>query len=212
MTGGDRFDLDIKVGAGAKLSMTTAAAEKIYRSLGPDSEISVRLESAPAARSHGCRRKRSCSIGPGYGAGSTSILRATLACCWPKPACSAAPAWARRWRRDIFPIAGAYASMDRWCLSNRCSSTAGIAQLLAKRAIAGGGAAVASVLKFPGDEQSVATVRSMQQDVAGEVGASSWNGLALVRLVACDGAALRHDLIRVLTALGSGPLPRLWSN
>src|SRR6201995_4290774 len=36
MTGGDRFDIDIKVGAGARLAVTTAAAEKIYRSLGPD--------------------------------------------------------------------------------------------------------------------------------------------------------------------------------
>ena len=47
MTGGDRFDVDIKVGAGAKLTVTTAAAEKIYRSLGPDSEIGVRLEVGP---------------------------------------------------------------------------------------------------------------------------------------------------------------------
>ena len=39
MTGGDRFDMDIAVGAGAKLTITTAAAEKIYRSLGPDTEI-----------------------------------------------------------------------------------------------------------------------------------------------------------------------------
>ncbi len=36
MTGGDRFSLGIKVGAGADVSVTTAAAEKIYRSLGPD--------------------------------------------------------------------------------------------------------------------------------------------------------------------------------
>ena len=38
MTGGDRFDIDITVGAGARLTVTTAAAEKIYRSLGPDTE------------------------------------------------------------------------------------------------------------------------------------------------------------------------------
>ena len=34
MTGGDRFDVDIKVGVGARLTVTTAAAEKVYRSLG----------------------------------------------------------------------------------------------------------------------------------------------------------------------------------
>ena len=51
MTGGDRFDIDIDVGAGAQLIVTTAAAEKIYRSLGPDTEIDVKLESVPAGRS-----------------------------------------------------------------------------------------------------------------------------------------------------------------
>src|ERR1700690_2471803 len=44
MTGGDRFDVDIKVGTGARLSVTTAAAEKIYRSLGPDTDIGVTLD------------------------------------------------------------------------------------------------------------------------------------------------------------------------
>src|ERR1700689_1970791 len=43
MTGGDRFDIDISVGAAASLTLTTTAAEKIYRSLGPDTEIDVKL-------------------------------------------------------------------------------------------------------------------------------------------------------------------------
>src|SRR4029077_8979306 len=47
MAGGDRFDIDVKVGAGARLSVTTAAAEKIYRSLGPDTEIGITLDVAP---------------------------------------------------------------------------------------------------------------------------------------------------------------------
>ena len=55
----------------------------------------------------------------------------------------------------------------------------------------------------------VARVRALT--FCGEVGASAWNGLAVVRLVAKDGAALRRDLVAVLTALG-GRLPRLWLN
>jgi urease accessory protein len=41
---------------------------------------------------------------------------------------------------------------------------------------------------------------------------SAWNGLAVARLVAADGAALHHDLVAVLTAFGGMPLPRLWLN
>jgi urease accessory protein len=55
-------------------------------------------------------------------------------------------------------------------------------------------------------------VRARAKNFAGEVGVSAWNGLAIARLVAGDGAALRRDLIEVITALGHGPLPRLWFN
>ncbi len=87
-----------------------------------------------------------------------------------------------------------------------------IAQRLSETAIAAAGAAVASVLKLPGDEDAAAAIRAMQQSFIGDVGVSAWNGLALARLVAPDGAALRHDLIAVLTTWGAGTLPRLWLN
>src|SRR5881397_3826770 len=35
IAGGDRFDIDIAVGGGSRLAVTTAAAEKIYRAQGP---------------------------------------------------------------------------------------------------------------------------------------------------------------------------------
>ena len=35
------------VGAGARLTVTTAAAEKVYRSLGPDTEVGVKLDVGP---------------------------------------------------------------------------------------------------------------------------------------------------------------------
>jgi urease accessory protein len=40
---------------------------------------------------------------------------------------------------------------------------------------------------------------------------SGWNGLAVARLSAKDGASLRRDLAAVAAALG-GTLPRLWLN
>jgi urease accessory protein len=46
----------------------------------------------------------------------------------------------------------------------------------------------------------------------GELGISAWNGIALARFAAADGAALRHDLALVLRALGRTALPRLWQN
>ena len=49
IAGGDRFDLDVEVGAQARLSVSGAAAEKIYRTLGPDSTVDVKLDVAAGA-------------------------------------------------------------------------------------------------------------------------------------------------------------------
>jgi urease accessory protein len=87
-----------------------------------------------------------------------------------------------------------------------------VAAKLAHAALARGGVAMASILLVPGDEAIVGAVRTACAHCRGEVGASAWNGRAVVRLVAADGAALRHDLARVLTAIRGHRLPRLWLN
>jgi urease accessory protein len=87
-----------------------------------------------------------------------------------------------------------------------------VAAKLARPAIANGGVAVATVLIVPADEAVADSIRSLDDRFRGEVGVSAWDGLAIVRLCAADGAALRHDLVAVLTAMRAGSLPRLWLN
>ena len=87
----------------------------------------------------------------------------------------------------------------------------GIAEKLSALASTAGGVAIATVLAAPGDEATIAPVRALAEQFSGEVGISAWNGIALARLVRADGAALRHDLIAVLAALGQR-VPRLWLN
>ena len=66
------------------------------------------------------------------------------------------------------------------------------------------------MLIVPGDEATVTSVRALEKKFRGEVGASAWNGLAVVRFCAADGAALRHDLTAVLSVLRDGRLPHCW--
>src|SRR5215470_5497049 len=46
IAGGDRFDVAVTIEDGARLTVTTAAAEKVYRSLGSPAEIAVELSVA----------------------------------------------------------------------------------------------------------------------------------------------------------------------
>jgi urease accessory protein len=212
MTGGDRFDIDVAVGAGARLTVTTAAAEKVYRSLGPDTEIGVQLRVGSGGTLawlpqetilfDQVRLRRSIDVD--LAADASLILAEAVV--------FGRAAMGEAVRRGHF--------FDRWrvrvdgalVFAESLRLDGAIAEKLARRAIAGGGVAVASVLRLPGDEAGIAAVRAMQDHFVGEVGVSAWNGLMLARLVAPDGAALRRDLIGVLTAWGGMKLPRLWLN
>src|SRR4029453_7471575 len=44
IAGGDRFDIDISTGEGARLTLTTAAAEKVYRAPGAAAQVSMALK------------------------------------------------------------------------------------------------------------------------------------------------------------------------
>src|SRR4051812_21468218 len=47
--GGDRYDFAFTAGEGTSLVVTTAAAEKVYRALGPETTIDVKLNVAAGA-------------------------------------------------------------------------------------------------------------------------------------------------------------------
>ena len=212
MTGGDRFDIGVTVRAGARLTVTTAAAEKVYRSLGPATEVGVKLDVAAGGALawlpqetilfDQVRLRRSIDVDL---APDASLLLAE-GVIFGRSAMGETVLdghFSDRWRVRV----------DRTLVFAESVLLDGaIARRLARQAVAGEAVAIASVLKIPGDDKVVAAVRAMEKDFAGEVGVSAWNGLAVARLVASDGAALHHDLIGVLTALGGMPLPRLWLN
>ena len=212
MTGGDRADIDVKVGAGARLTVTTAAAEKVYRSLGPDTEIAVKL----AVGAGGAlawlpqetivfdrvRLRRAIDVALARDA-NLLLAEAVIFGRSAMGETVRSGYFRDRWR---VRVDGALVFVETISLEDK------IAQRLAERAVAGGSVAMASVIKIPGDDHSIAAVRAMQEEFAGDVGVSAWNGFVVARLVAPDGAALRRDLIAVVTALGGHPLPRLWLN
>lgn len=212
MAGGDRFDIDVAVKAGARLTVTTAAAEKIYRSLGPDTEIDVRLDVGPGAvlawlpqetiLFDQVRLRRAIEVDL---ASNASVLLAE-GVVFGRSAMSETVLQGRFFDRWRVRVDGALAFAESLRLDGA------IAQRLAQRAVAGESIAIASVLKVPANEKAIAAVRAMEKDFAGEVGISTWNGLTVARLVASDGAALHRDLVGVLTALSGMPLPRLWLN
>jgi urease accessory protein len=106
--------------------------------------------------------------------------------------------WSDRWR---------VRRAGRLVFAENAKLDGAIADKLARPAVAAGSIALATVLIVPGEEATLTAVRALE--FSGEVGISAWNGIAVARLVARDGAALHRDLIAILTSLKEN-VPRLW--
>jgi urease accessory protein len=210
IVGGDSLHIDLNVQEGAQLTVTTAAAEKVYRSLDADAAIDIKLKVGSGAvlawlpqetiLFDRARLQRTIDIDV---AGDAQLVFAE------------AIVFGRSGHGEQVAMGRL---LDRWrlhCAGRLLHAEAlrfdgAIAAKLAQRAVTYGKIAVATVLIFPGDEQIGEVIR--RQSFYAAVGASAWKGIALVRLCAPDGAALKRDLTRVIHCLQRVSIPRLWSN
>jgi urease accessory protein len=212
VAGGDRFDTEIAVGEGAHLTLTTAAAEKVYRAPGEAAELNISLKAATGARLawlpqetilfDEAKVSRRIDIDL---AEDASLLLCEIVV-------FGRAAMGERMQSGAF--------VDRWRLkrggrlafAETVRLEGDVGEKLAKSAIAKGGGAIGTALIVPGDEALVERLREPSASFGGEVGISAWNGFAMARFCAQDAARLRADMIAVLGRASSAPLPRLWLN
>lgn len=209
MTGGDRFAIDLELGPHAQLTATTVAAEKIYRSTGADAETAITLTVNERARLvwlpqetilfDRARLRRTIDI----------ELAESAALIVAEAVVFGRTAMGEVLREGFFADRWRVRRGGRLIYADSVRLDGSIAEKLRHRAVAAGSIAIASALIAPCPDEAVEAVRMLDQSFAGEVGISAWNGIAVVRFCARDGAALRHDLIAVLAALGVS-VPRIW--
>jgi urease accessory protein len=208
IAGGDALTVEIAVGEHARLVAGTAAAEKVYRSHGPDAQLSLTLRIAAGARLHWLpqetilfdRARLTRHIEVDLAADASLVLAEALVF----------------GRAAMGETVETGAIVDHWrvrqdgrlVFAESTRLTGAVMDRLRKPVVANGGCGLATVLIAPGTDDCLERVRACA-DLAGQVGISAWNGIAVARLCAPDGAALRRDLINLLAALNVA-LPRLW--
>jgi urease accessory protein len=212
IAGGDRFDIDIAVGEGSSLAVTTAAAEKVYRAQGPAAEVNITLKAATGAHLSWLpqetilfdRARVSRRIDIELAEGASLLLCEIVV--------FGRAAMGERMLQGEF--------VDRWRLrrggklvfAETVRLDGDIGARLAQPAVANGGVAIGTALIVPGDEALVERIREVANSLSGEVGISSWNGFAMARFCAQDAARLRADMMAVLGRASATALPRLWLN
>jgi urease accessory protein len=212
VAGGDCFDIDIAVGEGSRLAVTTAAAEKVYRAQGPAAQLTIALKAADGAHLawlpqetilfDRARVLRRIDVDL---AESASLLLCEIVV-------FGRAAMGERIRHGEF--------VDRWRLrrggrlvfAETIRLDGDIGEKMIRPAIAKGGVAIGTALIVPGDDALVERIRAVSERFGGEVGISCWNGFAMARFCAQDAARLRTDMMAVLGRASAVGLPRLWLN
>ena len=213
VAGGDDYRVDLDVGAEARLVISSQGAERIYRAGVIDAPARIELRVMVAAR-----------------AMMEWLPQETIL--------SDQAAMARRMRVDL-DITSRYLGIDalvfgraamgervhfldfsdrveihrdgRLVYMDRLRPPADFTYAQERAAMLGGATAMATViLAEPDAERWLEPVRAVLGNA--QAGASSWNQLLIVRMLAPSGEALRYEVQRVLTVLREGrAMPRVWA-
>ncbi|MGF7159473.1 urease accessory protein [Rhodoligotrophos appendicifer] len=210
VTGGDVFKASIRVAESARAVVTTQAAERVYRSMGGDAHLDVSLEVGEGARLDWLPQETILFDG-----GCLSrTLDVTLAETAEALLCESIVLG----RTASGETVRGGSLVDRWRIRRGGRLVyADTTRLGGAVDVTGAGAAVldgnlafASLVWVGGDVQArLERARALLVRKGGIGGASVWNGLLAVRMVAATGSELRQRLCEVLEALEVS-LPRVW--
>ncbi len=211
MTGGDSYAIAAFAAEGAGATLTSQAAERIYRSTGADARLDVSLTLSRGARLDwlpqetiffdGGRLTRHLDVAM---AGDSRLLL-----------CEAVilgrTAHGEAVRRGRLVDHWRIRREGRLVYADALRLDGAIAGLTRGRATLGGNRAFATLLAvMPEAERRLDDVRQVLEQSESAAGVSAWDGMLAVRIVAGDGARLRAALLTALLALDV-EAPRIWS-
>lgn len=211
VAGGDSFEIDIVAGERSRLTLTTAAAEKVYRAPGTAAQLNIALKVAAGAHLGWLPQETILFDRARVHRRFDIELDETASLLLCEIVVFGRTAMGERMEQGEF--------VDRWRLrrggrlafAETVRLDGNIGAKLGRSAVAKGGAAIGTALIVPGDEALVERIREVSESFSGEVGISAWNGFAMARFCAQDAARLRADMMAVLARTGA-VLPRLWLN
>lgn len=209
LTGGDTLRVSVAVGSGARLVVSTQAAERIYRSAGGTAEVETELRVEPGGRldwlpqetilynGSALDRRLTLDLAPGG--------RALLA----EPVILGRRAMGERIRQADFRDRWEVRQDGRLFFSDRLRIQGDAWASLGAASALGEAGAWANIALFGPD--ATALLRPLRGLLPKMAGASLIReGVLFARILAQDGFELRQTLIPALELLAGGPLPKVW--
>ncbi len=207
LAGGDHLSIRAEAGAGATLTMTSQTAERVYRTLGPDADVTVNLSAKAGATLlwmpqetilfEGSALRRKLTVELAAGASFLAVEQLIFG------------------RRAMGETIEQISVNDHWTIKREGRIVHAEAFRLGPRwpisAASFGAHHATATLVFdaPQAETCLDRIRAI---LGPDDGASAWNGKLVARLLARDGFQLRKTLFHVVSAcVGQNMLPKTWT-
>ena len=207
LAGGDSVSIKAEVGVGASLTLTSQAAERVYRTLGPAANVQVSLSVADNATLLWTPQESIFFEGSSLVRSLDVDLAASATFLAIEPMVFG--------RREMGEYLKHVSVVDRWHIRQDGKLVHAEAFKLGpdwpqSKASFGNNHAAASLAFVSANAE---LLLDKVRDVLGpEDGASAWNGKLVARLLANDGFHLRKTLIKVLVVcVGRDKLPKCWA-
>jgi urease accessory protein len=207
IAGGDAFAFDISVGENAHLTVTSQAAERVYRTLGPAASIKTSLRAELSSTLFwlpqetiiydGAALRREYSVHLDAGAAFLAVEPIVFG------------------RREMGETVKTLRLNDNWRIwrSGKLAHADALEigpEMPVSPASLGNARAIAAIICVAEDAEG--RLDAVRETLGPLSGASAWNGKLIARLLAEDGFMLRKQIISALRALaGAATLPRIWT-
>jgi urease accessory protein len=209
---GDRLDQQVAWGEDTAATVTTQAAEKIYRALSVGSAISTRLTVANGAAAEWLPQETILFDAAHLRRDARIVLEGDVTFLGLEAVVLGRTAMGETVRSGALRDRLRIWRHGRLIYADALTLDGDVAALMRRSAVGGGAKAMAVIVHASSAASTLlGPVRDALASAAGLAAASTWNGLLAVRLLAPDGETLRHDITLALAALRNGrPLPRVW--
>lgn len=210
LTGGDRMQIAVEAAAGAHVILSSQAAERAYRALGPTrAEVSVALTAGPGARIDWLPQETILYDGSALTRSLQADLAADARLLVVEPLIFGRLAMGEVVRFGLLRDRWQIRQGGRLVFADVLALQGDIATHLARTGVAGGAGAMASVLYVGPDAAARLTgLRGLLPPTAGC--SLIRDGVLFTRMLAGDGFDLRRGLIAVMEYLSAAPLPKVW--
>jgi urease accessory protein len=207
LAGGDRVEIEATARTGAALTLTSQAAERVYRTLGPAAEVKIRLAAEAGSTLlwmpqesiffEGSALERSLDVDLADNATFFAVEPMLFG------------------RREMGEHVKHVSVLDRWTIRRAGQLIHSDVFRLGpdwpiSKATFGDNHAAATLLLI--SDQAETLIESVRAVLGPDDGASAWNGKLIARLLTKDGFHLRKTLIQVFAAcVGRERLPKTWT-